>query len=110
MVLTRTSTESALRSWGLKLRERIGFKRAAVAVARKLAVIMHAMLKSSQPFQRHHAAAHADREDDTAPSTRRPASTRKVLQCDMRLDDSLGPLRPYAGASALRGSGRSCLV
>jgi hypothetical protein len=30
----------------MKLRERIGFKRAAIAVARKLAVIMHAMLKS----------------------------------------------------------------
>jgi transposase len=34
------------------LRERIGFKRAAVAVARKLAVIMHAMLKSGEPFNR----------------------------------------------------------
>jgi transposase len=34
------------------LRERIGFKRAAVAVARKLAVIMHAMLKSREPFNR----------------------------------------------------------
>ena len=33
-------------------RERIGFKRAAVAVARKLAVIMHAMLKSGEPFER----------------------------------------------------------
>jgi transposase len=52
VVLTRTSAESALRTWGLKLRERIGFKRAAVAVARKLAVIMHAMLKSRQSFQR----------------------------------------------------------
>lgn len=51
MVLTRTSADSALRTWGLKLRERIGFKR-AVAVARKLAVIMHAMLKSGQSFQR----------------------------------------------------------
>ncbi len=29
---------------GLKLRDRIGFKRAAVAVARKLTVIMHTML------------------------------------------------------------------
>jgi transposase len=46
------SAESALRTWGLKLRERIGFKRAAIAVARKLAVIMHAMLKSGQPFDR----------------------------------------------------------
>ncbi|PYF06954.1 transposase IS116/IS110/IS902 family protein [Rhodobacter viridis] len=53
VVLTRTTADSALRTWGLKLRERIGFKRAAVAVARKLAVIMHAMLKSGQTFQRH---------------------------------------------------------
>jgi transposase len=52
VVLTRTSAESALRTWGLKLHERIGFKRAAIAVARKLAVIMHAMLKSGQSFQR----------------------------------------------------------
>ncbi len=33
--LTRSSADSALRTWSLKLRERIGFKRAAVAVARK---------------------------------------------------------------------------
>lgn len=36
----------------LKLRERIGFKRAAVAVARKLAVTMHAMLKTGEFFDR----------------------------------------------------------
>lgn len=48
MILTRTSAESTLRAWGLKLKERIGFKRAAVAVARKLAVTMHAMLKSGE--------------------------------------------------------------
>ena len=36
----------------LKLKERIGFKRAAVAVARKLAVVMHAMLRSGQLFDR----------------------------------------------------------
>ncbi|MCE6949513.1 IS110 family transposase [Cereibacter sphaeroides] len=52
VVLTRTTADSALRAWGLKPRERIGFRRAAVAVARKLAVIMHAMLKSGQSFQR----------------------------------------------------------
>jgi transposase len=52
VVLTRTTADSALRAWGLKLRERIGFKRAAIAVARKLAVIMHAMLKSGQSFKR----------------------------------------------------------
>ena len=44
--------ESDLRNWGLKLRERLGFKRAAVAVARKLAVTMHAMLKTGTAFNR----------------------------------------------------------
>jgi transposase len=57
VILTRTSAESALRAWGLKLRERIGFKRAAVAVARKLAVTMHAMLKSGEMFDRTAGAA-----------------------------------------------------
>jgi transposase len=52
VILTRTRAESALRAWGLELWERIGFKRAAVAVARKLAVIMHSMLKSGKLFNR----------------------------------------------------------
>jgi transposase len=52
VILTRSSAESDLRNWGLKLRERLGFKRAAVAVARKLAVTMHAMLKTGQAFSR----------------------------------------------------------
>lgn len=50
VILTRCSTDSGLRRWGLGLRERIGFKRAAVAVARKLAVIMHTMLKTGELF------------------------------------------------------------
>ncbi|GHE71620.1 hypothetical protein GCM10019059_34130 [Camelimonas fluminis] len=37
VILTRSRAESHLRSWRLKLREKVGFKRAAVAVARKLA-------------------------------------------------------------------------
>ena len=52
VILTRSAAESTLRDWGVKLRERIGFKRAAVAVARKLAVIMHAMLQSGELFDR----------------------------------------------------------
>lgn len=45
-ILTKTSakTESQLKIWGLQLHKRLGFKRAAVAVARKLAVFMHTML------------------------------------------------------------------
>jgi transposase len=52
VILTRSSAESSLRTWGLQLRERVGFKRAAVALARKLAVTMHAMLKSGELFDR----------------------------------------------------------
>lgn len=57
MILTRSHAESELRSWGMKLREKIGFQRAAVAVARKLAVIMHAMLRSGELFTRRAATA-----------------------------------------------------
>ncbi len=52
VILTRSTAESDLRTWGLKLRERVGFKRAAIAVARKLAVTMHAMLRDDTPFVR----------------------------------------------------------
>lgn len=52
VILTRSTIDSGLRRWGLQLRERIGFKRAAVAVARKLTVIMHAMLKNGEFFSR----------------------------------------------------------
>ena len=34
---------SSLRAWGLKLGKRVGMKKACVAVARKLAIIMHRM-------------------------------------------------------------------
>jgi transposase len=56
VILTRSRVDSSLRTWGLELREKIGFKRAAVAVARKLAVIMHSMLKSGELFNRAQAA------------------------------------------------------
>lgn len=39
-----------MRTWGLELKGRLGFKRAAVALARKLAVIMHAMLTTGELF------------------------------------------------------------
>jgi len=58
VILTRTTADSALRTWGLKLREKIGFKRAAIAVARKLAVIMHTMLRTGEFFD-HSIAAKA---------------------------------------------------
>jgi transposase len=57
VLLTRTKSECDLRQWGLQLREKLGFKRAAVAVARKLAVIMHTMLVAGEPFRGEPATA-----------------------------------------------------
>jgi transposase len=57
VILTRSSAQSDLRTWGLKLKEKVGFKRAAVALARKLAVTMHAMLRAGTVFERTAKAA-----------------------------------------------------
>jgi len=75
VILTRSSAESTLRDWGLKLRERVGFKRAAVAVARKLSVVMHAMLKLRLRLRRtgstspsaHHRSNSAGRQPANEP-------------------------------------------
>ena len=50
VILNRSTDTSTLRNWALELKERLGFKRAAVALARKLAVIMHAMLRTGELF------------------------------------------------------------
>jgi transposase len=42
-LLTRVEKWSALKAWGLRLAKRNGLKKAKIAVARKLAVIMHRM-------------------------------------------------------------------
>jgi transposase len=51
VLMTRVRRESALRRWGLLLWKRLGFKRAATALARKMAVVLHAMWKSATPFK-----------------------------------------------------------
>jgi transposase len=58
-ILTRKVTDSTLRSWGRALVARIGLRRATVAVARKLAVIMHAVWKHDRDFECDGLPAHA---------------------------------------------------
>ena len=60
-LLVRVQRGSALKAWGTGLVERLGFKRAAVAVARKIGVGLHAMWKTDKPFQAWPSA-------DTAPA------------------------------------------
>ena len=50
VILNRSTATSTLRTWALALKKRLGFKRAAVALARKLAVTMHTMLKTGELF------------------------------------------------------------
>jgi transposase len=56
-LLTRIRGDSALRRWGLALKKRLGFKRAAVAVARRMAVVLHAMWRAGAAFDPMCAAA-----------------------------------------------------
>jgi len=50
VILTRTKSWSKLKAWGLRLMKKHGLKKAAVAVGRKLGVIMHRMLVTGEPF------------------------------------------------------------
>lgn len=51
VLLTRTNSWSRLKSWGMKLAAKKGLMKAAVAVGRKLSVIMHRMLVTGSPFE-----------------------------------------------------------
>ena len=50
-LLTRVEKWSALKAWGLRLVKRSGMKKAKIAVARKLAVIMHRMWVDTSSFR-----------------------------------------------------------
>ena len=51
VLLTRVPQWCKLKAWGLRLAKRVGFKKAKVAVARKLAVILHRMWRDKTDFQ-----------------------------------------------------------
>jgi transposase len=57
VLLTRRRAGCALQDWGLRLVRRIGRPKAKVAVARKLAVILHRMWIDRTPFCSSCAAA-----------------------------------------------------
>jgi transposase len=51
VLLHRTKKPSSLREWGMKLAKRIGLKKAKVAVARKIAVILHCIWVDGTSFE-----------------------------------------------------------
>ena len=50
VILTRPVKGSALKSWAMRLAARAGMRKAKVALARKLAVVLHRMLVDGTTF------------------------------------------------------------
>ena len=51
MLLHRHPRACALRGWGLALAKRVGMRRAKVAVARKIAVLLHTLWRRGEDFR-----------------------------------------------------------
>src|SRR5512143_2185705 len=51
VLLTRVSTWSTLKAWGMRLAKRSGATKAKVAIARKLAVILHRLWRDGTSFR-----------------------------------------------------------
>lgn len=50
VILTRTRSWSKVRAWGMRIQKRHGTKKAAVALGRKLAAVMHKMMLTEREF------------------------------------------------------------
>ena len=61
VILTRPVKGSTLKSWGMRLAARAGMRKAKVALARKLAVVLHRMMVDGTNFLADKAAAAATR-------------------------------------------------
>jgi transposase len=51
VLMTRVRRSSPLKDWAIRLAKRIGWKRASIATARKLAVILHAIWRDGTVFE-----------------------------------------------------------
>ena len=56
VILTRPVKGSTLKNWGMRLATRAGMRKAKVALARKLAVVLHRMLADGTEFVAEKAA------------------------------------------------------
>jgi transposase len=60
-ILSTSKSFSSLKVWGMKLVKKIGYNKAKVAVARKLATMMFAMWRDNKPFYFNQEALQAQR-------------------------------------------------
>ena len=81
LILSRVKSWSKLKAWGLKILKKHGKKKAAVAVARKLAIILHRMLvmkaafRPGEPKQKESST----KDKDTKPAKVAQEETKRVL-------------------------------
>lgn len=59
VLMTRVQRSCPLKAWAWRLAKRIGWKRASIAVARKLAIILHAIWRDGTVFEWRAAEASA---------------------------------------------------
>lgn len=65
-LLVRSKTWSSLKAWGLAVKRRRGHKKAVVGVARKLAILLHAMWRDGSEFRYGRPPATPTRSSKTA--------------------------------------------
>ncbi|MEO9779052.1 MAG: hypothetical protein ABJH07_00070 [Sedimentitalea sp.] len=51
VMLYRSQSKNWLKTWGMRVAQRRGMKRAVVAIARRLAVVPHRMWNDNTPFR-----------------------------------------------------------
>jgi hypothetical protein len=83
VILTRPVKGSTLKSWGMRLAARAGMRKAKVALARKLAVVLHRMLTDGTSFVADKAAAAAAEQPEL--QTRPPHRFDAVLKLERRV-------------------------
>lgn len=82
VLLTRTRRDSALKRWGQRLIERKGLAKARVAVARKLAIVLHRMWLTGEPFNAEPATTAATATCAAGPTHRPRQRARRSVAVD----------------------------
>ncbi len=109
-LLTKTRRPVPLKKWGEKIARKRGHKAACVAVARKLAVIMHAMWRDGTDFGA--PKIRCKPHPDPSPAGRLPRATGAGSRAEERADKDIGSAsggRLSDGRTIEAGSAISCL-
>src|SRR5262249_14138961 len=87
VLLSRSARPSALKTWGETLGKRVGAKKATMAVARKLSVILHRMWTTDTTFQWSAEAGSSAAPTEAIQTYRRRILRRNAVPAGTGLDD-----------------------